>query len=54
MAKLNIEELLGCLQEAAIVVQGISERQHINNLSKYFDENGEPLIKVFRLGGKVR
>lgn len=53
MAKLNIEELLGCLQEAAIVVQGISERQHINNLSKYFDDDGKPILKVFKLGGKT-
>jgi len=52
MSKLNIEELLGCLQEAAIVVKSISERQHIDNLSSYFDEEGNPIMKKFQLDGK--
>jgi len=29
MARLNVEELVGGLLEAAMVSQGISERQHI-------------------------
>jgi hypothetical protein len=53
MSKLNIEELLGCLQEAAIVVKNIAEKQHINNLSHYFDSDGNPLMKEFVIGGKT-
>ncbi len=52
MSKLNIEELLGCLQEAAIVVKSISEKQHIDNLSSYFDEDGNPIVKWFNVDGK--
>ena len=52
MSKLNIEELLGCLQEAALVVKSISEKQHIDNLSSYFDEDGKPIIRTFNVDGK--
>jgi hypothetical protein len=52
MSKLNIEELLGCLQEAAIVVKSISERQHIDNLSSYFDDDGNPIMRSFNIDGK--
>lgn len=52
MSKLNIEELLGCLQEAAIVVKSISEKQHIDNLSSYFDEEGNPIMQTFKIEGK--
>jgi len=38
MAKFNLEELLGGIQEAAMIANSISERQHINNLSNYFDK----------------
>jgi len=52
MAKINLEELLGGLQEAALIVLGIQERQHINTLSKYFTPEGEPLTKKFVIGEK--
>lgn len=52
MSKLNIEELLGCLQEAAIVVKSISEKQHIDNLSSYFNEDGSPIMQKFKLEDK--
>jgi hypothetical protein len=45
MARLNIEELVGGLLEAAMVAQGISERQHINAIRNYFNEDGTPKIK---------
>ena len=51
MAKVNLEELLGGLQEAAQVVLSIQERQHINTLSKYFDEDGTPAVQTFKIGG---
>ena len=50
MAKVNLEELLGGLQEAAQVVLSIQERQHINTLSKYFDEYGTPHTQIFKIG----
>ena len=50
MAKVNLEELLGGLQEAAQVVLSIQERQHINTLSKYFDEDGTPHTQIFKIG----
>ncbi len=50
MANINIEEILGGLQEAAMVVKNIAERQHIDNLSKYFDEDGSPFIQKFKVG----
>lgn len=50
MAKVNLEELLGGLQEAAQVVLSIQERQHINTLSKYFDEDGTPITQTFKIG----
>jgi hypothetical protein len=52
MARLNIEELVGGLLEAAMVAQGISERQHINAIRNYFNEDGTPKIKSFDIGGK--
>jgi hypothetical protein len=52
MAKLNIEELLGGLLEAAMVAQGISEKQHINSLANYFD-NGVPKTVDFKVGDKT-
>lgn len=53
MAKINLEELLGGLQEAALIVLGIQERQHINTISKYFTPDGEPLTKTFLIGDKT-
>ena len=50
MARLNIEELVGGLLEAAMVAQGISERQHINALRNYFNEDGTPIVKTFHIG----
>ena len=52
MSKLNIEELLGGLLEAAMVAQGISEKQHINSLANYFD-NGVPKTIDFKVGEKT-
>jgi hypothetical protein len=52
MARLNVEELVGGLLEAAMVSQGISERQHINALRNYFNEDGTPMTKSFSIGGK--
>jgi hypothetical protein len=52
MARLNIEELVGGLLEAAMVAQGISERQHINALRNYFNEDGTPKTKTFNVGDK--
>jgi len=51
MAKFNLEELLGGIQEAALIAKGISERQHINNLSSYFDSNGTPITTKFNING---
>jgi hypothetical protein len=50
MAKVNLEELLGGLQEAAQVVLSIQERQHINTISKYFDSEGNPVVQLFKIG----
>jgi hypothetical protein len=52
MARLNIEELVGGLLEAAMVAQGISERQHINALRNYFNEDGTPKVRTFYIGDK--
>ena len=52
MARLNIEELVGGLLEAAMVSQGISERQHINALRNYFNEDGTPRTISFLIGDK--
>lgn len=52
MAKINLEELLGGLQEAALIVLGIQEKQHINTLSKYFTPEGVPYTKTFIIGEK--
>lgn len=52
MARLNIEELVGGLLEAAMVAQGISERQHINAIRNYFNEDGSPKTKSFLVGSK--
>jgi hypothetical protein len=52
MARLNIEELVGGLLEAAMVAQGISERQHINALRNYFNEDGTPKTHKFYIGEK--
>ena len=52
MAKVNLEELLGGLQEASQVVLSIQERQHINTISKYFDKDGTPITQKFRIGDR--
>jgi len=52
MARLNIEELVGGLLEAAMVAQGISERQHINALRNYFNQDGTPKLQNFIIGDK--
>lgn len=52
MARLNIEELVGGLLEAAMVSQSISERQHINALRNYFNEDGTPKVTNFMIGDK--
>jgi len=53
MSRLNIEELVGGLLEAAMVSQGISERQHINALRNYFTEDGTPKLQTFVIGDKT-
>jgi hypothetical protein len=50
MSRLNVEELVGGLLEAAMVSQGISERQHINALRNYFNEDGTPKTTTFTIG----
>lgn len=52
MARLNIEELVGGLLEAAMVSQSISERQHINSIRNYFNDDGSPKTKTFKVGNK--
>jgi hypothetical protein len=52
MARLNIEELVGGLLEAAMVSQGMSERQHINALRNYFNEDGTPRTISFVIGDR--
>ncbi|MEK9748213.1 MAG: DUF2589 domain-containing protein [Pseudomonadales bacterium] len=51
MAKFNLEELLGGIQEATLIAKGISERQHINNLSSYFNDDGTPRTTSFNING---
>ena len=52
MAKLNIEELVSGLLEAALTAQHISERQHINSLRNYFDNKGNPKTTTVQIGKK--
>lgn len=50
MARLNIDELIGGLLEAAMVAKRLAERQHINNLSNYFDDDGNAKTTTFKVG----
>ena len=52
MARLNIEELVSGLLEAAMVAQSISERQHINAVNNYFNDDGTPKPKTFVIRGQ--
>jgi hypothetical protein len=52
MARLNIEELVGGLLEAAMVAQRIAEKQHINNLANYFDQDGNAKMTTFKVGDR--
>lgn len=52
MSKLNIEELVSGLLEAGMVAQRISEKQHINNLVNYFNQDGTPKTQTFKIGNK--
>ena len=52
MARLNIEELVSGLLEAALVAQSISERQHINAVNNYFKEDGTPKTQKFMIRGQ--
>jgi len=52
MAKLKIEELVSGLLEAALVASNLSERQHINSLRHYFDDEGNPETTSVKIQGK--
>lgn len=52
MARLNMEELVGGLLEAAMVAQRIAEKQHINNLANYFDQDGNAKTTTFKIGDR--
>ena len=52
MAKLNIEELVSGLLEAALVASSISEKQHINTMRNYFDKKGNPKTTSVKIQGK--
>ena len=52
MAKLNIEELVSGLLEAALVASSISEKQHINTMRNYFDDKGNPKTTSVKIKGK--
>lgn len=52
MARLNIDELIGGLLEAAMVAKRLAERQHINNLSNYFDDDGNAKTTTFKVGNR--
>ena len=52
MAKLNIEELVSGLLEAALVASSISEKQHINTMRNYFDDKGNPKTTSVKIQGK--
>jgi len=52
MAKLNIEELVSGLLEAALVASSISEKQHINTMRNYFDKKGNPKTTSVKIKGK--
>lgn len=52
MSRLNVEELVSGLLEAAMVAGRIAEKQHINNLSNYFNDDGTPITKKFVMGDK--
>ena len=52
MPSLNMEELVGGLLEAGMVAQRIAEKQHINNIVNYFNDDGTPKSRMFRVGDK--
>ena len=52
MPSLNMEELVGGLLEAGMVAQRIAEKQHINNIVNYFNDDGTPKSRTFRVGDK--
>jgi len=52
MPSLNMEELVGGLLEAGMVAQRIAEKQHINNIVNYFNDDGTPKSRIFRVGDK--
>ena len=52
MAKLHIDELVSGLLESAMVAQSISQRQHINSLKNYFNDDGTPKTVKFRVDDK--
>jgi hypothetical protein len=52
MARLNIEELVAGLLEAGMVANSISEKQHINAVRNYFNDNGTPKTTTFKIGDR--
>lgn len=52
MSKLHIDELVSGLLESAMVAQSISQRQHINSLKNYFNDDGTPRTVTFRVEDK--
>lgn len=49
MAQQNLDDLLQAIHDAVIEAQIITEKQHINQLQKYFNEDGTPQMLTIRV-----
>jgi len=49
MAHQRFDLLLQTIHDAALKAQELTEEQHIQQLEKYFDEEGKPLIKEIQV-----
>lgn len=49
MAQQRFDHLLQAIHHAVLRAQEFTEEQHINQLSKYFDEDGKPIIQEIQV-----
>jgi len=49
MAQQNLDQLLQAIHDAVLEAQMISEKQHIHQLQKYFNEDGTPQMISIRV-----
>ena len=52
-SKLDLQQLISSLNKAVSTSLDFLEKQHVDNLLKYFDKYGNPITSDFKVGDEV-